>query len=157
MNLGKQAKRSIKFPLMVGALTLAIGASLSYGGPFHGHGGHGMFSPLEKLVHHIDLTEYQEEAIEKILTDLKGQKEHKKRFEMMKGFMLMNPDDPDYQIKVDEKANVVAQEVKHKIIQMNTARKAIYDLLDPQQKEELNKVLHKKVQEMEKRIARHED
>ena len=55
----------------------------------------------------VDLTDQQEEEIEKIFEEMNAKKQHKTRFEMMKGFALLNPDDPSYEIEVEEiRANI---------------------------------------------------
>lgn len=143
----KQARNAAFLALSLITFSAAVTA-----GPFHDR--HGMHHPLERMVELIDLTDEQEDQVEQILEDLKKNGDKKQRLGMMKAFVELDPESPDYELEVETQANKVAEQVKTKILAASKARQEIYGLLTEEQKEELKQASAKKLKKMEKRMAR---
>lgn len=150
----KQVIRWVFIPLSL--VLLAMAGSLS-AGPHYGGGKHSMFNPLERMLEHVDLTEQQEEQVEALLATVKNESGFRKGFPIMKSMIELNPEDIDYMENVERQADLAANKVREKIIAISQARKDIYALLTYEQKQELNLVISRKLQRMDKRMSKHDD
>ena len=55
-------------------------------------------------------------------------------------------------MKVEEQADAMAAKLKQKVMAMSAARKEIYAILSPEQKQELNEEISRHIERMEKRM-----
>ncbi|PJF39655.1 MAG: hypothetical protein CUN55_13850 [Phototrophicales bacterium] len=110
--------------------------------------------PLEKMIDHLDLDDAQEKQAQEIIERVKHKTNRQKHFELVKSFILLDPDSSDYDLLSEDRANKAADELKRSILAVSKARKEIYDLLNDEQKEKLKKVVDKKLKRMEKHMAR---
>ena len=151
MQTPKLLKRKLRkwVWLPISALVVSLTWSLAHAGPFHGR--HGGGHPFEHLLDHIDLSDSQSEQIEAILSRNEGKEKGKHRFDMMKEFAAMDPEDPDYLTKVEQKADEAAEKMKAHLVDMAKTRQEIYAILDAEQKQELDEVIERKM----KRMAKH--
>jgi len=139
--------------LLIVIVTSLIGvATVTQAGGFHGR--HGMANPLEKMIDHVDLTEAQEAQVELILAPLreKGMRNPMRRFQAL---VALDPDNPEYNELVDQEADRIAEAVRAKVVETSRARKQIYDILTPEQKASIERVVEKKMKRFEKRMAKH--
>jgi len=150
----KQVIRWIFIPL---SLILLVMAGYVSAGPHFGEGKRSMLNPLEKMLEHVDLTEQQEEQVEAILSKKKNDSVFHKEFSMMKSMIELNPEDIDYTEKVEKQADLAANRLRDKIISISQVRKDIYAVLTNEQKQELNLVINRKLQRMDKRMSMHHD
>lgn len=148
----KQSKVKLFVVSLVSTVLLSV-ATISIAGPFHGK--HGMGNPLERMLDHIDLTDQQELEIAEILKTLPEGKKHKKGFHMVRDMIELNPDDSDFLDQANERAEQAGEMLTKRIKAVAKARKDIYLLLTPEQKQELKKVLKRKINRMAKHIEEH--
>lgn len=148
----KQSKVKLFVVSLVSTVLLSV-ATISIAGPFHGK--HGMGNPLERMLDHIDLTDQQELEIAEILKTLPEGKMHKKGFHMVRDMIELNPDDSDFLDQANERAEQAGEMLTKRIKAVAKARKDIYLLLTPEQKQELKKVLNRKINRMAKHIEEH--
>lgn len=139
-------------------LTASLAASTAHAGFFDRgmpHGGD-MLMPIERMIEHVDLTDMQEEQAEKILENARQEagdlKKLRRRF--AKKMMMNNPDNANYTAVAEEHAEAIASEVKNKILMMSKVRQEIYQILTPEQKQDLEQHIEKRMQRMAKRSHR---
>lgn len=149
MNIQKKSFTKIMLSIILGAmLTSAVMAKPACGGK-EGH----MVERFEHILEHVDLTDEQQAKVDLILKDLKQNivngKSHKKSHLLM----MLNPEDPDYLNKVNNHADQLASHKKAKIMQIATAKQALYEILDEDQKMKILKKLERRMNKIEKRNA----
>lgn len=155
MNLSKTL---IATTLIATAFT---GSAMAWGGDKdHRH------SLADKLDHIVDLTDAQEDAIEKIedknraaLIAQYGEPEHKhdkKRKHGMKALLLLDPAHSDYVEQVEAKVTERAERMKAAAVSRANTMKEAYALLNTEQKQELAEKREKMKKKMEKR-SQHRD
>jgi len=152
MDIETMKQRFLNWKVVTLSTLVIFSSAMSLAGPFQGrHGG----NPIEHLLDYIDLSDAQTQKIETIMAESKPMKEPGHRMEMMKGFMALNPDDPNYMADVESMSEAAAAHMKAKIISMAEMRKKIYAVLTESQKQELNTEISEKMAKMEKRMSRH--
>jgi periplasmic protein CpxP/Spy len=139
---------------VVAPMSIVLLASVGYvnAGPHFGGGHHGMMNPLEKMVDHVDLSDEQESQVDAVLSKMKHEKGMRNGFKMMTSVIALDPESPDYDAKVEQQADAMAAKMRAKVIAMSAARKEIYAILTPEQKQELNEEISRHLERMEKRM-----
>lgn len=137
-------------PATLLATTLAV--SSAHAGFFDRgmHHGGDMLMPIERMIEHIDLTDMQEQQAEKILDNARKEAGNLKqlRHQFAKKIMMNNPDNANYTELAEEHADTIASEVKNKILLMSKVRQDIYQILTPEQKQDLERHIEKRMQRM---------
>ncbi|ARU58546.1 hypothetical protein OLMES_4550 [Oleiphilus messinensis] len=146
----------IKTAFIACSLATAIAAGSAYGEGWGKRGHHdrayGGLHKISKMVKHLDLTDTQETQVEAIITNAKAQLgepgEHR---QMVRTFMFeTKPDAADYQEKLTEVADQMAEKVRAQILVIGQVRKDVYALLTDEQRAELEEKINS-------RMARHRD
>jgi len=133
---------------------------VSAGSYFGGHGmigggmgKQGMLHPLERMLDHIYLTDQQEIEVAVIVEKFKTEDGIRTGFSVMKEIVSISPEDASYNEQVSQQAELAAQRIKQKIVDLAEARKEIYSILSEEQKQELNDLIERKMRRMEKRMS----
>lgn len=138
-------KRSIIAILAASTLSLAAAAYAGGHGHHGKHGGFGGGMHRFMLEQQLDLTSEQEAAIDEIYSAAKEQRKETSadRSDVRQAMMDLSPADPDYQTKVNELAKQMAAQVEQKILSHASAQAQVYELLTPEQREELAELKEK--------------
>ncbi len=134
-------KRSIVALLAASTLSMAAATYAGgYGQGHHGkHGNHhgGMHGLMFERA--LDLTAEQKAAVDNIYSEAKQQRKaaSSERREVRQAMMDLNPGDADYQTKVATLAQQQAARVEQKILAHADVQAQIYEVLTPEQREEL--------------------
>lgn len=138
-------KRSIIAILAASTLSLAAAAYAGGHGHHGKHGGFGGGMHRFMLEQQLDLTSEQEAAIDEIYSAAKEQRKETSadRSDVRQAMMDLSPADPDYQTKVNELAKQMAAQVEQKILSHAAAQAQVYELLTPEQREELAELKEK--------------
>lgn len=151
--MSKKTATSLKqWVLGVSCVLVMLGATVASAGPFHGK--HGMSNPLEKMLDHVDLSEEQEQDVQSILEAL-PEHPRKKGFGMMREMILLDPQQADYDEQVENHASQISERVKQHIKLLSKARKDIYAILTPEQRQDIEEAIVRKMERMDKRMAKH--
>ena len=151
-----KAIRSVTPKLIIAALltTTLLAATAQAGGFFEKwhHRGGDMLMPIERMIDHLDLSDFQEEQVEEILKNarLNTQSIEGIREQFFTQMIGNNPDNSDYINVSEQHAEAVAAAVKDKVLFMANLRQEIYSILNSEQKEVLETHLEKKLKRMQR-------
>jgi len=140
---------------LISALVLSLVAVTGYAFERgkHGYGGHGdPGSMMMKLVDKLDLSEEQESEIKAIFENRKTEKEQKQRRKVIQELMALDPMSSDYEQKVSAIADEQAEKVREMIVEKAKVRTEIYEVLTPEQREELEEIMAKKMEKIQKKM-----
>ena len=147
MNIQKKSFIKIMLPIILGTmLTSVVVAKPAWGGREVN-----IVDKFEHILEYVDLTDDQQEKADLILNELKQNTVNSKSHKGTRLLMMLNPEDPDYLIKVNNHADELSVNMKAKIMQMATAKQALYEILDEEQKIKLSKKLERRMNKLEKR------
>ncbi|MGI9285242.1 MAG: Spy/CpxP family protein refolding chaperone [Pseudomonadales bacterium] len=141
-------KRSVIAILAATGLSLAT-AAYAFGPSGHGHHGkHGDFFGGQRGMHGfmfermLDLTNEQKTAVDDIYSAAKEQRKESvtERGNARQAMMDLNPSDADYQTKVVEFAKQKAAQVEQRIIAHAATQAQVYEILTPEQREQLEQL-----------------
>jgi len=141
-------------------LTTSFVASSAYAGGFFDHWRHrggDMMMPIERMIDHVDLTESQAQQTKDILDKAHQQTKSLQdiRHRFAKQMLINNPDAANYMSTAEQQAEAIAAEVKDKILLMAKVRQEIYQILTPEQKDELETHIEKMMKRMSKKMEHH--
>lgn len=138
--------------LITGVLLSACVAATAYaGGKNSDERRGGDFLPLHKMERVLDLTDEQIAQFEALKDELKAERQAK-RAEMgeegkrrkMNALAGLNPDDADYQEKVNAIAEQKAEKVKERFLKRAELRMKVADILTDEQLEKFDKLKKKR-------------
>jgi len=115
------------------------------------HRGGDMLMPIERMIDHLDLSDQQEAQAEAILkkarlsTENLGEMRHK----MFQQIIHNNPESLDYMTVAEQQADEISAKVKEKVLFMAKVRQDVYKILTPEQKEELEQHIAKRMKRMQ--------
>lgn len=140
-------------PLIILSLVLSIiAASSVMAKPFWGDRGAHMMKRFEHMLEHLDLNEEQSKKAKLILENLKDDLPSKGEANIVQVLMKANPEEAGYEELVEENANLLAERVKLKVVRLAKTKQALYEILDSEQKQELSKLIEKRMHKMRKRM-----
>ena len=115
------------------------------------HRGGDIITPFERMIDHLDLTEFQQEQAEVILKNARKNTDnlHSMKRIFIKKIVNNNPDSIDYFDIAEQQADEMTNALKSKIILFAKVRHDIYQILTPEQKVELEKHIAKCIKRME--------
>lgn len=134
-------KRSIAAILAASSLSIAAATytGLTYAGE-HGHHG-GKHNSMRGLMFEraLDLTAEQKASVDEIYSDAKQQRKASstERRDVRQAMMDLNPADADYQAKVATIAKQQAAQVEQRILAHAAVQAQIFEILTPEQREQL--------------------
>lgn len=138
-------------------LVMTLSAGAVDAKPFGSERGAHIIDRFEHLLDDLDLNEEQEHQAGEILKTLKENGLKREHLQSMRLLMTLSPDDADYDFKVSQQADIAAEQVKNKIIQMAHAKQAIYQILDSEQQRKMSEIIDKRLRKMEKRLRVNHD
>jgi Spy/CpxP family protein refolding chaperone len=144
MKITLKSKKAMA--LSIAGTVLVSTAMLSFAGPSGDQ--NGRYRALEKMLDSVELTEQQEVETQRILDALPAKSD--KRGGMMKKLLVLNPDDPDFIAQADETARQAGEQVVERLNIVAKARKDLYALLTPEQKQVIDKRIQRKLKRMQK-------
>ena len=148
-------------PATIAAGLLTMGVANAESG-WSGKGKHDrgaeQYERMERLADKLDMSDEQEKQLKHILDTAKlradqaglGDKKTK-RHDMRKMMMNISPDDPAYMTKVEAQADIMAAQMKVRIVEMAKVRQEVYAILTDEQKQEMKEMKSKRMKRMEKR------
>ena len=150
MHHHDKTSRKIKMKkLITGVLLSACIATTAYAGGKHSdeRRGEGFF-PIHKMVKVLELTDEQKAQFKALKEELKAEREVKKS--QMRGddsgrikLAGLNPDDADYQEKLNALAEQKAERAKARFLKMAEVREKISDILTDEQLEKVDEMAQK--------------
>ena len=150
MHHHDKTSRKIKMKkLITGVLLSACIATTAYAGGMHSdeRRGEGFF-PIHKMVKVLELTDEQKAQFKALKEELKAEREVKKS--QMRGddsgrikLAGLNPDDADYQEKLNALAEQKAERAKARFLKMAEVREKISDILTEEQLEKFDEMAQK--------------
>jgi len=150
MHHHDKTSRKIKMKkLITGVLLSACIATTAYAGGKHSdeRRGEGFF-PIHKMVKVLELTDEQKAQFKALKEELKAEREVKKS--QMRGddsgrikLAGLNPDDADYQEKLNALAEQKAERAKARFLKMAEVREKISDILTDEQLEKFDEMAQK--------------
>lgn len=152
----KRTRMAVVLPSILAAGLFTVGAANADAGWFgkdkHDRGER-HYEKMEHLADKLDMTDEQEIQLKEILKSAKADSKANKtsRREMRKEMMMLNPDDPEFMVKVEAQADVVASQVKAKMLSFAKVRKDVYAILTAEQKQEMQTLMEKRMKKMEGR------
>ena len=135
------------------AIVLGLGAAFAGGSSFGDHGGHGgkhrgfsLERMVDKLNHHLDLSDEQQSALAEIASS--HEENHKavrdERNAIHSQIMDLDPTDDNYESQLSVLANEVANQARQKVLDRGAIGKEIALVLTPTQREEVKALMTKR-------------
>lgn len=149
-------KRTIVALLAVSTLSIA---AATYAGGYGHHGKHGnSHGGMRGLMFEraLNLSAEQKAAVEDIYSEAKEQRKaaSTERREVRQAMLDLNPADADYQEKVATIAQQQAAQVEQKILAHAAVQARIYEILTPEQRDEMQELKQEAKERMAKRRHR---
>lgn len=144
------SRKRIAIGSVIAIIVASLSWSIAFAGPFSER--HGMGNPMEHILDHVDLSEAQETQVQSIFEKYRPERPKEHRMNMMKRMIELSPEDAQYLQKSEALAEDAADKMKQHMLNMAKARQEIYELLDTEQRQELEALMAKKQRRMEKKM-----
>jgi len=147
-----QYRKFIPLVFLSGILAASVATAGQFFDRWH-HGGKGMFTPIERMVDHIDLNEVQEQQVEEIINNARENSGdiHKIKYDIIKNVINNKPQTNHYFETAEQQAELMSTVLKDKFMTMAKVRHDIYEVLTIEQKEQLEKHMNKFLRRMAKK------